>query len=358
MGRSAKPFQAHPLILALLIGTLGGWLAFALGLPLAWMIGAMAATTAAAIARVPLAVPMSLRGVMVATLGVMLGSRFTPDILDRMLDWGASLAALFAYTVLTTAVGLLYFRRVARYEPATAYFSATPGGLSEMTIMGSALGGNARIISLVHSSRLLLVVLVLPFAFEILLDVELGERPLPGQPLLTVPPLDILLLAVCGLVGYLAARAIRLPAALLVGPMILSAVVHLAGWTQASPPVELIAAAQVVVGAAIGARFAGTGLGLVWRTALMGTGLTVILVGMAVAFAVAMHALTDLPISALILAYAPGGLAEMSLIALALTLDAAFVATHHIARIGFIVLLAPAAFRWQSRQKQIGNDSS
>ena len=109
MGRSAKPFQAHPLILALLIGTLGGWLAFALGLPLAWMIGAMAATTAAAIARVPLAVPMSLRGVMVATLGVMLGSRFTPDILGRMLDWGASLAALFAYTVLTTAVGLLYF---------------------------------------------------------------------------------------------------------------------------------------------------------------------------------------------------------------------------------------------------------
>ena len=36
--------------LALAIGGLGGWVAKLLGLPLAWMIGAMVATTAAALA--------------------------------------------------------------------------------------------------------------------------------------------------------------------------------------------------------------------------------------------------------------------------------------------------------------------
>ena len=48
---------------------------------------------------------------------------------------------------------------------------------------------------------------------------------------------------------------------------------------------------------------------------------------------------------AVLLAFAPGGLAEMSLIALALGVDVAYVATHHVVRIFFIVALAPLVFR-------------
>ena len=46
----------------------------------------------------------------------------------------------------------------------------------------------------------------------------------------------------------------------------------------------------------------------------------------------------------IVLAYAPGGLAEMSLIALSLGIETAFVATHHIIRIGLIVVVAPLVF--------------
>ena len=42
--------------------------------------------------------------------------------------------------------------------------------------------------------------------------------------------------------------------------------------------------------------------------------------------------------------YAPGGLAEMSLIALSLGIETAFVATHHVIRIGLIVVVAPLVF--------------
>ena len=70
---------------------------------------------------------------------------------------------------------------------------------------------------------------------------------------------------------------------------------------------------------------------------------------LAVGFALLLHGATGLPIPTLVLAYAPGGLAEMSLIALALSLDAAFVATHHLVRVFLIVVLAPAFFRAGSR---------
>ena len=59
----------------------------------------------------------------------------------------------------------------------------------------------------------------------------------------------------------------------------------------------------------------------------------------------ALNWITGIPLPALVLAFAPGGLAEMSLIALALGVDAAFVSTHHIVRIVLIVSLVPLTFR-------------
>jgi membrane AbrB-like protein len=117
------------------------------------------------------------------------------------------------------------------------------------------------------------------------------------------------------------------------------------GVVEAAPPEELVAAAQVVVGSAIGCRFAGTALATVGRAILWAAGGTVLLVGSAVLAALGGATLTGLPVMELTLAYSPGGLAEMSLIALALGLEAALVATHHIVRIFLIVVLAPVVFR-------------
>ena len=61
-------------------------------------------------------------------------------------------------------------------------------------------------------------------------------------------------------------------------------------------------------------------------------------------FALALNAITGIGIRDLILAYSPGGLAEMSLVSLALGGDAAFVSTHHIVRIMLIVVFAPVVF--------------
>jgi membrane AbrB-like protein len=131
--------------------------------------------------------------------------------------------------------------------------------------------------------------------------------------------------------------------------MLLSAVIHLAGWTRATPPAELVAAAQVVVGTAIGCRFAGTCVAFVLRAVRLAGGATVLMLAVTVGSAVAVHSLTGLPVPYLVLAYSPGGLAEMSLVALALSFDAAFVATHHIVRIILVVVLAPQVYRLTER---------
>ncbi|HYD31972.1 MAG TPA: AbrB family transcriptional regulator, partial [Azospirillaceae bacterium] len=306
--------------------------------------GAMTATTIAAMAGAPVRVPPALRGGMIMVLGIMLGSSFAPAILDHLGEWSVSLAGLAVYIVAATVIGILFLRRVARYDPVTAYFTATPGGFNEMVLAGGAMGGDDRTIALVHAQRVMLVVLTIPFWFQLLSGYHPGDRGPLGPSLFSLSPPDVALLAACA-IGAPIAQRLHVPAAFLLGPMVLSAAIHLAGLTEGRPPGVLVAVAQVVVGASIGARFTGVPWHRIARTAVVAAGLTALVLGVTVLAALALHALTGIGIPALILAYAPGGLAEMSLIALALHVDVAFVATHHAVRILLIILLAPLAFR-------------
>ena len=331
--------------LTLAAGGAGGAVFANFQLPLAWMIGAMCATTILSLGGAPLAMPRSFRSVMVMVLGLMLGSAFSPEILPRLAHWLPTLGALVIYAVAVSGVLIVYFRKVAGYDWVTAYFSASPGGLNEMVIAGGEMGGDERTISLVHAARILFVVLTVPFGFALFGGYEASARPPLGAAWGDIPPQDLVVLAWCGLVGYVGARALRIPAAQVVGPMALSAAVHLVGIIDSRPPGDLVAFAQIVVGSAVGCRFAGVPIGSVLRTLAFSLGGAVVMIAFTLAFAVALEPVAEAAFPALVLSFAPGGLAEMSLIALALGVDAAFVSSHHIMRIIIVVVLAPTVFR-------------
>ncbi|HCP00247.1 MAG TPA: ammonia monooxygenase, partial [Rhodospirillaceae bacterium] len=156
---------------------------------------------------------------------------------------------------------------------------------------------------------------------------------------------DIALLAGSAIVGLYVARFLRMPAPYLAGPMVASAAVHLLGLTHASPPAIVVAAAQILLGASVGARFAGLTHRDIGRVLRLGGIATLILLGISGVFAVGLNAITGIPFESLVLAFSPGGLTEMSLVALALNIDTAFVATHHIVRITVVVMIVPLLFK-------------
>lgn len=343
---------AWRIALTLSLGAVGGTVFYFLRLPLPWMIGAMVVTTAATLAGAPLKTPVQLRDPMIAVLGVMLGSAFTPEIAARIPEWWTTVAAMALYLVIVGALVFTYFRKVARFDPVTAYFSAAPGGLTEMIVVGAAMGGDDRKIALVQAARVLLVVLALPFGFVIFTGYQRPASTPGGVALADFPLADLFILGACAVIGVIGAKALKVPAARITGPMVLSAIVHLAGWSHSSPPVELIALAQVVIGCAIGARFVGVPFRQVAHAIVLSLGSTTILIAVGLVFAFLMQPFTTAGVEAVMLAFAPGGLAEMSLIALALGVEAAFVASHHIIRIAMIVIVAPAVFRAIDRRRR------
>lgn len=349
---AAKPPRHRPppppvgnVLRALAIGTGGGFAFWLLSLPLPWMLGAMSACIAASIGGVKVGMPRWLRSSMVVVLGVMLGSSFTPALFDSIGRWGLTLLGLVAYVVIAGGATYFYFRHVAGYGPITSFFTAMPGGLNEMVLVGGAMGGDPRIIALTHGARVMLVVFVLVFGFRFFGGYHGGGAAGAGPTILNFPLTDLAILVACGIVGAGVAVWLGLPAAPLMGAMIVSGIVHMTGITDSRPPAELVAAAQVGMGSAAGARFAGVKLGTIARTAGHAAAGTVITLGAAFVMASALHGVTGIPTAALLLAYAPGGLPEMSLVALALGIDAAFVATHHLARVLIIIGVAPPFFR-------------
>ena len=336
---------ARGLALALLIGASGGWLFAEWRMPLPWMIGAMCATTVAALAGAPLAMPPALRWLMIAVVGTMLGSAFTPEVVAGVARWAPSLAILLIYTVAVVAMAAPILARAPGFNAPSAYYAGVPGGFSEMVFLGEQSGGDERRMSLIHSVRILVTVIAIPFWFRLFHGYVPGTSSGLGQAA-NLGAADGLILASCAVVGFVAGRRLRLPAAPLLGPMLLSAAAHLSGLTQASPPAEAVNIAQIILGAGVGARFVGFAVRKVFGTMAVGAGITALMLALAALAAFVLERLTGLPFAGLILAFAPGGLAEMVLVSLALGIDTAFVSVHHIVRMVFLVACAPLLFRF------------
>ena len=74
-------------------------------------------------------------------------------------------------------------------------------------------------------------------------------------------------------------------------------------------------------------------------------------------FALAVATLLSLRLADVVMAYAPGAIEAMTIIAFALHLDPVFVGVHHLARFTFMSLVLPAAVglirAWEGREKSV-----
>jgi uncharacterized protein len=329
--------------LALLLGLLGGSLFHQSKMPLPWMMGPMVFCTVAALLRAPIAAPAVIRPPMTMVIGVMLGSSFTPSLISQIPHWWPGLLGLVGFMIACACTVVWYFRAVGGFDRTTAFFAGMPGGVVEMVTVGEEKGGDARIIALVHSVRILLIVMTLPFAIQWFEGISIS-RTAGAVSIFDAPLAAELWLLSCGLVGTLVGHIFRLPAKNLLGPMLVSAGIHMAGFSDFKPPFEIVSMAQLVLGVVIGCRFAGTAPALILRIMTLSLGSTAILLFWMVVFAALVSRLSGYDMETLVLAYSPGGLTEMSLIALGLHAEVAFVAAHHIVRVMLVMAAAGPSF--------------
>jgi len=331
-------------VVTLGIAAAGAGLFLLLGLPLPLLLGPMFGCLVAAFLKAPLqGVPM-ISGAMRPVLGVAVGASITPALVDRLGTMALSVAFVPLFVIVIGALGYPYFRRICGFDKPTAYFCAMPGGLQDMLVFGVQAGGDARALSLVHATRVLAIVSILPGILSFGWGLSFDSAP--GAPLREVPPGELGLMLACAAVGWRLGVRIGLFGAAIIGPMALTAAASLAGLIHFRPPAEALLAAQFFIGLGAGVKYVGVTLDEVRRILAAALGYCLILAVLSLAFAEAVHYVAGAPQVEALLAFAPGGQSEMVMLAFVSGVDIAFVVTHHLVRMLVVILGAPLVARW------------
>lgn len=341
----------RPRIIALSAGAhlpaaAGGWAAQGLGVPLPWLIGSL--VTVAALALSGLAPPAlrPVRNCGVAVLLTGVGLTFTPEAAAALAAQGWQVLAASAGTVLIACLSAPLLERTARIGPRTAYFCCMPGGPAEMSMLGERFGAAPAPIAMAQLMRIVTLVATLPplMAWSGFHGAIAGGHAHPGfDPAGAAGTLALSAALSLGL------RRAGLASAFLIGPLAVGCGLAMSGLAPSAIPHEAMAAGQVISGVCLGAQFDRERMRAMRRFLPAAMANVALLTTSCAALGWALHHLTPDDAPTMVLATAPGSVAEMALTAEALSLNTPLVMAYHVVRIFLVMLLAVPLFRLMLR---------
>jgi hypothetical protein len=284
-----------------------------------------------------------------AVLGAMLGTFLETSSLESLADDWLPVAVVSVGTLVLSVAAGMVLTRTTEIDAPTGTLGMVAGGASGIVAMADELGSDARLVAFMQYLRVLIVVLTIPVV--VALAFPGGERgvEIDDGPLLAGAGDWALTLAVA-VVGAWAGRLTRLPAATLLGPLLLAGVLALVAPDALTVPPLARELAFALIGLEVGLRFTAETLRAMGR--LLGPVVVAILALMAGSFlfAVGLSATTSATLLESYLATTPGGLYAVIAVAFGAGADTTFVTAVQTLRLLSLVILAPWVVRWVVRR--------
>ncbi len=331
MSEFSRLRERLPAILkALAVALPAGYLFDLLDTPIPWMIGPMIAVAALSLMGVRMHSPPYARQMGQVVLGSAVGLYFTPPVVTELAANFPAIAAATASAFFVGGLGAVILHRVSGVDGKSTFFASIPGGAMAMAVLAERYGAQIAPVAVAHSLRVSIVVIVIPFALTY------GGVPLVAAAYRPEVPLDPLILVPWLAFGFVlgeVSERLRLHNGYLLAPIFFGAALTMGGIQLSAVPHWMIDFAQLMFGLVLGARyerafFASNKLFIPF--ALLNSFFILIT---SVAVAVALAWAFELPIATLIIATAPGGLAEMTITAQALKIGVPLVVAFHLFRV-------------------------
>ncbi|MGB0575790.1 MAG: AbrB family transcriptional regulator [Alphaproteobacteria bacterium] len=320
------PRMALALAVAIPAGALLSWLET----PIPWMIGPMVAVATLNLLGIrAFALPYG-RQMGQVILGSAIGIYFTPPVLIAL---GANALPILLTTFSAFAIGgigALVMSRVSGVDGKSAFFASIPGGSMAMANLAEKYGATMPPVAVAHSLRVSILVIVIPFG---LTYGGIHIEPSTFRPEFALD-YSILIpwLLASMILGELSER-LRFHNGCLLTPLFVGALLALNGVTLSEVPSWLTDFAQLMFGLILGERYERAFFAkhkLFIPFALVNAAF-IIIASAAVAFGISWA--FDIPLATMIIATAPGGMAEMAIVAQALQMAVPTVMAFHLFRI-------------------------
>jgi membrane AbrB-like protein len=330
------------------VGLVGGYIGKFLNFPLPWMTGSLLITAALGLAGVPVRSLWQVRAAGQFVTGAAVGTTFTPAILVTIVTLLPVMMLGALISVAIAVMGALILMRIAPVDPKTAALATMPGGVIEMGNVAQRVGADPLPIMVLQTMRVGLTVCAAPFLVSWLAEAGARNVVTQGEPMSW---LIMLALMAASLVGGLVLNRFTLPNAWFLGSLLVMAALGSLGLIPGRVPEPILVVAQVVIGTSIGTQYKHEFLTRLLRLLLASL--------VTVPFALIMLAMVGtlfslmlgLPVTTLVLALAPAGIAEMALTGKVLGLDAALITGFQMVRI--IMTLGVAAWTCRTFERVV-----
>jgi membrane AbrB-like protein len=325
-----------------------GYLFTTVHAPIPWMIGPLFVVAAGRLAGWPLLPPPGARQMGQWIIGTALGLYFSSSVVRQVAGLFPLMLVAALASVLVGFLSGSVLAVLSGVNRPTAFFASVPGGAMEMSVLGERFGARVDRVAAAQSLRILIVVSLVPWAY-VALGVHGAERYLQASSGVRVLGLAALLGA--SALGALMLQRLRVPNAWMLGSLFVAGPLTALQADLSAMPSWLSNAGQLLLGCALGARFRPDFL----HTAPRFLGAVAVSVVAAIIlsafFALGLGLLVDLVPATLILATAPGGIAEMCITAKVLQLGVPIVTAFHVTRVIVLVTASGPLFGLLDRRR-------
>ena len=335
------------IVSGLAIALAGAAVARQLHIPLPWMLGPLILTAITRVSGAQTECPRPLRNAGLWMIGTSLGLYFTPQVLGHIQANTVAIVAGMLFAILLAGFGTWFLRRLAGVDFRTAWFAAAIGGASEMSNLAERHGARVEQVASAHSLRVLMVVLIVPFAFQAW-GVAGTDPTIPGPRTVHGPGLALLVVLTCA--GAFAFGRLRTPNPWVLGPLAVAMALTSQGIELSALPEPVLKGGQLLIGWSLGDRYRPGFLRAAPRFLGAVALLTLLLLGLAAGFGWLLSWLTEVPLPTLMLGTTPGGISEMTITAKVLQLGVPVVTAFHVTRMVFVVVVTGPLYVWLARR--------
>lgn len=362
----------------ILLSSMGGLVLILLGLDIGWIIGTL--ITAALLSfkgpnwlkdpnQQKKGMPPYWLRIGQTILAVELGRKINLAVISTFQEYWMPITIMLLISVVFSLLSGFLIWKFSKTDLITSLFATAPGGIVVMPGLAQDVGANTGVVSIVQTLRVFLVVILIPMIASTWIATV--TSPVASYPAVSTSVVDFKLSHLLGtLLLFLAAwggkyvgKILKFPSPVLIGGMAGVAVVQglyliifgteLVIWR----PAIILIIAQVLMASSIGARFQKSMFQNIGKLLIVACISTVIFILAMLLCAIFVSEITGISLITSVLAFAPGGVAEMAATAIVLGADSTFVVAVQVLRIVVVLLVLPPIFKMVGNQTIKQKDS-
>jgi membrane AbrB-like protein len=287
-------------------------------------------------------------------LGIELGQKINLSFLHIFKEYWLTIILMLLLSIFFSLLSGFVLWKYSKTDMLTSFFGTAPGGLSAMPGIAEEVGANTAVVSIIQTMRIFLVILIIPIIVSFWASNQVDQVTFSAQ---TVSPfkwenlLWTLVLVGIAYGGYHLGKYLKFPAPWLIGSMVGVAVVQSFGSLYLGHdmvswwPYIVITLSQIFIAASIGSRFHKSMFIGLKQTIMVAFLSTMGLIFSMIMCAFFVSKVTGIALITAVLAFAPGGIAEMTTTSVVLNADSTFVVAVQVLRVIIVCVILPPFFR-------------